>query len=174
MANTLHQANLTVSAEEDRLLLRLSTSKNQEYRFWLTRRFLRLLWSVLVKAAERVPGIGEQSDESVRRALLSFQHDAAVQQADFKTAYKADALHTPFGSEPALLTGAKLKTLRSGAIDLSLETSDKRTLGIRLDAKLLHSLCSVLAAAANKAEWELDLKMGAPLGSERVSGPIMH
>jgi len=174
MSNSLHQVNLTVSTEEYRLLLRLSTSKQHEYRLWLTRRFLRLLWSVLVKAAERLPGIGEQSDESVRRALLSFQHDAAVQEADFKTAYKATAVETPFGSEPTLLTGAKLKTLRSGAIELSLETIDKRTLSVRLDSNLLHSFCSVLAAAANKAEWNLDLKVGQPMGAEKDSGPLVH
>jgi hypothetical protein len=174
MANSLHQVNLTVSSEEDRLLLRLSTSKQHEYRLWLTRRFVRALWGVLVKAAERLPGIGEQSDESVRLALLSFQHDAAIKEADFKTAYQGTTFETPFGIDPVLLTGAKLKTQRSGAIELSLETFDKRTLSLRLDSKLLHSLCSVIAAAAAKADWDLDLKVGVPLSADRSSGPMMH
>ena len=174
MANSLHQVNLTVAHEEDRLLLRLSTSKQHEYRFWLTRRFVRALWSVLMKAAERQPGIGEQSDESVRQALLSFQHDAALKGADFKTAYQDTALETPFGSDPVLLTGAKLKTQRSGAIELSLDAADKRTLSVVLDSNLLHSLCGVIAAASAKAEWDLDLKVGEPLLSARASGPMMH
>lgn len=174
MANSLHQVNLTVSNEEDRLLLRLSTSKQHEYRFWLTRRFVRSLWSVLVRAAERQPGIGEQSDESVRRALLSFQHDAAIKGADFKTAYQDTALETPFGSEPSLLTGAKLKARRSGVIELSLDTIDKRTLSVVLDSNLLHSLCGVIAAAAAKAEWDLELKVGAPMSTDRAPGPIVH
>jgi hypothetical protein len=174
MADALHQVNLTVSSEEDRLLLRLSTSKRLEYRLWLTRRFLRALWQVLLQAAERLPGVGEQSDEAVRKVLLSFQHDAAVKEADFKTAYKAGDLGTPFGPEPALLCGAKLKTMRSGAVELSLETIEKQTLSVRLDAKLLHSLCSVLAAAAAKAEWDLDLRVGVPLQGDRPERPRLH
>ncbi len=163
MVDTLHQLNLTVSTEEDRLLLRLSTSGKNEYRLWLTRRFVRALWSVLIKAAERQPGVGEQSDEEVRKALLSFQHDAAVKDADFKTVYKAGDFECPLGETPVLLTGAQLKTSRSGAVDLTLQTADDRSLSVRLDPKLLHSLCSILSAAAKKAEWELDLAIGTPL-----------
>ena len=69
MVDTLHQLNLTISTEEDRLLLRLSTSGRSEYRLWLTRRFVRALWDVLVKAAERQPGVGDQGNEEVRKAI---------------------------------------------------------------------------------------------------------
>jgi hypothetical protein len=174
MVDTLHQLNLTVSTEEDRLLLRLSTSGKNEYRLWLTRRFVRALWEVLIKAAERQPGVGEQSDEEVRKALVSFQHDAAVKEADFKTAYKASDFACPLGEAPVLLTGAQLKTSRSGDVELSLQTADDRSVSVRLDPKLLHSLCSVLAAAAKKAEWELDLAVGTPLVSRSPDRARVH
>ncbi len=165
MTDTLHQLNITVSTEEDRLLLRLSTTGKREYRLWLTRRFVRALWDVLLKVAERQPGVGEQGDEEVRKALLSFQHDAAINEADFKTAYKGGELETPLGEEPVLLTGAQLKTSRSGNVELTLTltATDNRTVSVRLDPKLLHSFCGMLAAAAKKAEWALDLSVGTPL-----------
>ncbi|MSO75024.1 MAG: hypothetical protein EXQ99_07790 [Alphaproteobacteria bacterium] len=171
---TLHQLNLTVSTEEDRLLLRLSTSGKKEYRLWLTRRFVRALWDVLVKVAERQPGVGDQGDEEVRKALLSFQHDAAINEADFKTAYKAAALETPLGEAPVLLTSAQLKTSRSGNVELTLHATDDRTVSVRLDPKLLHSLCEMLASAAKKAEWELDLTIGKPLANKVSDRARVH
>lgn len=174
MTDSLHQLNLTISTEEDRLLLRLSTSAKNEYRLWLTRRFVRALWEVLVRAAERQPGVGDQGDEQVRKALLSFQHDAAIKEADFKTAYKSGDLDCPFGEEPVLLTGAQLKSSRSGTVELMLQTADDRSVSVRLDPKLLHSFCSMLAAAAKKAEWELDLAIGAPLAKTLPDRIRMH
>lgn len=174
MTDALHQVNLTYSSEEDRILLRLSTSARQEYRLWLTRRFVGALWPILVKASERMPGIGEQTDEDVRKALVSFQHAAAVKDADFKTAYKGSGFETPFGEAPVLLIGAQLKTSRSGAVDIALQTEDKRTVSVRLEPKLLHSLCSILAAAARKADWSLDLSVGAPLSAPPTDQARVH
>ena len=175
MSDALHQLNITISNEEDRLLLRVSTTAKQEYRLWLTRRFVRALWGVLIKAVERQAGADVQGDDEVRNALLSFQHEAAVKGADFKTAYTAQAFEAPFGEKPVLLVGAQLKAGRVGNFELTLQTIDERSVAVRLDAKLLHSFCSILSAAAKKADWGLDLKIGAPLGAAQTpEGAKVH
>ena len=41
--------NVSYAAREDRLLLRVSTSEDEEFRIWLTRRYTGLLLGVLNK-----------------------------------------------------------------------------------------------------------------------------
>ena len=48
----LHQLKVDYDAEQDRLLMQVATSEGVEVRLWLTRRFVKLLWPLLVKLAE--------------------------------------------------------------------------------------------------------------------------
>jgi hypothetical protein len=48
----LHQLKVDYNAEQDRLLMLIATSDGVELRMWLTRRFVKLLWPLLVKLAE--------------------------------------------------------------------------------------------------------------------------
>ena len=49
------------SAEDDRLLLRLSTRDRTEYRLWLTRRFVKVLWGALIQTLEKTPEASPQA-----------------------------------------------------------------------------------------------------------------
>ena len=51
----LHQLKIDFNAEQDRLLMLVSTDDGAEVRMWLTRRFVKLLWPLLAKRAE-APG----------------------------------------------------------------------------------------------------------------------
>ena len=51
----LHQFNMEYVAEEDRLLLRVQTVDHNEFLVWLTRRYVKQLWPLLVKLLERDP-----------------------------------------------------------------------------------------------------------------------
>ena len=46
----LHQMQIVFVPEQDRLLFRLNTTgrQQQEFRFWLTRRYVRILWKALL------------------------------------------------------------------------------------------------------------------------------
>ena len=48
----LHQLKIDFNAEQDRLLMLVSTDDGAEVRMWITRRFVKLLWPLLVKLAE--------------------------------------------------------------------------------------------------------------------------
>src|SRR5687767_15391204 len=47
----LHQLKVDYDAEQDRLLMLVATSEGVELRLSLTRRFVKLLWPLLVKLA---------------------------------------------------------------------------------------------------------------------------
>ncbi len=55
MPSALHQITMSYAPEEDRLLLRISTADKTEYQLWLTRRFVGVLWTALMKRKEKQP-----------------------------------------------------------------------------------------------------------------------
>ena len=86
----LHQLKVDYDAEQDRLLMLVATSEGVELRLSLTRRFVKLLWPLLVKLAEEAsPRIRTQANPEARRALLGLEHEHAVSKADFSKPYDA-------------------------------------------------------------------------------------
>ena len=84
----LHQLKVDYDAEQDRLLMLVATSESVELRLTLTRRFVKLLWPLLVKLAEEAsPRIRTQADPEARLALLNLEHEEAMARADFSKPY---------------------------------------------------------------------------------------
>jgi len=99
----LHQLKIDFDAEQDRMLMLIAASEQVEVRMWLTRRFVKLLWPLLVKLAEEgSPRIRTQSNPEARKALLSIEHEQAVSKANFSQPYDDSIRATPLGAEPLL------------------------------------------------------------------------
>jgi hypothetical protein len=79
----LHQINIGFSPEEDRLLLRINTTGKTEYRLWMTRRYVKVLWRMLTKSVESLPDVVAQAAPESREAVKSFQREEARQAADY-------------------------------------------------------------------------------------------
>ena len=105
----LHQLKVDYDAEQDRLVMLVATNEGVELRLALTRRFVKLLWPLLVKLAEEAsPRIRTQANPEARKALLGLEHEHAVSKADFSKPYDAVGSTTPLGETPLLL--ARIQT----------------------------------------------------------------
>ena len=155
----LHQITLRYHPVEDRALLRVSTQDRSEFRFWLTRRLLQALWSVLIRLLETDERVRRQPRPEVARQVLSFQHEHALQQSDFSTVYREDPASFPIGEEPLLLTEIQVKKAARGSQLLCLRGAGGRGAELALKPTLLHSLCRLLADTSSKAGWDLDLRI---------------
>ena len=154
----LHQIRIDYTQEQDRLLLRISTDDGSELRFWLTRRFVKGLWPVLMKMAEAVGEARAQHDPTIRTAMLEFEHDKAVRQADFATPYKS-ATNLPLGAEPLLVTRLRAQPDGSGNAVLSLHPTQGHGMDLAMDSMLLHSLTRLLQGAVGKTDWDIRLEL---------------
>jgi hypothetical protein len=154
----LHQIRIDYHQERDRLLLRVSTDDSSELRFWLTRRFVKGLWPALMKMAETVGETRAQPDPTVRKAMLEFEHDKAVRQADFTTPYKAPA-NLPLGADPLLVTRLRAQPDGHGKAVLSLHPTQGQGMDLAMDAMLLHSFTRLLQAAVGKTDWDMRLNL---------------
>lgn len=158
----IHQIQVRYDEEHDRILLRLSTQDGREYRFWLTRRFVKRLWPMLVEMLAWDRAVGAQVDVATRQTVLDIQHESYVQQGDFATAYQEVPRQLPLGEAPVLAAHGKGSRLDGGRCLLSLLPQQGQGIDITLDNRLLHLLGKLLQEAVKQADWDIGLQLGNP------------
>ena len=160
----IHQMQVAFSLEEDRLQLRINTDAKMEFRFWLTRRFVKRFWPGLrqaleVNASSTMPTT--VATPANRTAMLNFMHQHAVSQTDFSSPFQDTSNETPLGPRPILVTRARLEPRPQGGYMVSLHPQDSYGIEVAMDAKLLHSFCQLLTDATQKADWDLPLLLAS-------------
>ena len=156
----LHQLKVEYDPEQDRLLMLVATSEGMELRLSLTRRFVKLLWPLLVKLAEEAsPRIRTQPNPEARKALLSIEHEQAVSKANFAQPYDDSTRATPLGAEPLLLARIQTGHDPNGHPVVAMHPTEGQGITLTLDPVLLHSVCRLLQAAVKKSDWDMDLKL---------------
>ena len=166
----IHQIQMLYDKQQDRILLRVSTRDQTEFRFWLTRRFVKRLWGLLLKMLEQDESFRTLSLEA-RRALLGMQHELFVGAGDFSQAYEADARQLPLGPEPELLTTARGKLGAQGAQILSLHPAQGQGIDIALKSKLLHLIVKLLSDAVSRSDWDIKITLMSAAGPFAAGSP---
>jgi hypothetical protein len=110
----------------DRLLLRVSTTDGAEFRFWLTRSFVKKLWAMLLRMVEWDKAVQQQFYASTRQAVLEIQHQGFSQQGDFSKGFEEAARNFPLGEAPVLLASGKGVRRDDGLYVLSLYPAQGR------------------------------------------------
>ncbi len=80
----ISQLQLTYVPDEDRILFRVNTDTNEEFRFWITRRFSMLLIQALMAHRAADPDVSTQSSDAAKQAVQSFKRDEAISQGNFQ------------------------------------------------------------------------------------------
>ena len=156
----LQQLKVEYDAEQDRLLMLVATNEAMELRLSLTRRFVKLLWPLLVKLAEEAsPRIRNQANPEARKALLGLEHETAVSKADFSKPYDAGESARPLGDAPLLLARIQTGHDRNGQPIVALHPSEGQGVTLSFDSVLLHSVCRLLQAAVKGSDWDMELKL---------------
>ena len=162
----IQQIQIKFVAVEDRLLLRVSSTDHVEFRFWMTRRFVNLIWPAVQKALADTPRIQTQPSTAVKKELLAFEHKKAVGDSDFKTPFKETPKSLPLGDQPILLAKMQLRQNANGEIVMALAPEQGPGIDLPLTASLLHSLTELISSATRIAAWELSIPVDdSPLTS---------
>jgi len=165
----IHQIQIRLDEQQDRLLLRLSTTDACEYRFWLTRRFVKQLWALLLKMVEWDKAVQQQFDGAIRQTVLEIQHEGYAQQGDFSKRFEDTSRRYPLGEAPILLASGKGMRREGGLQVLSLYPAQGQGLDLTLDARLLHVFVKLLRDGAERAQWGITLALRDNAG--QVSQP---
>ena len=155
MSSPLHQTTMGFSAEDDRLLLRLSTRDMTEYQLWRTRRFVKGVWGALIQFLEKAP----QTAPKARGPVMAVEHFEAVRTAELSR--KHDEGTKKATPEPELIIGGTVKAEAGGLTRLVFNTKGGLTYTFTLNKKFLHLLLHLTASCAAKAEWDLETAVGS-------------
>lgn len=139
--------------------MRIKTSDEAEFRFWLTRRYVKLLWPIVLKMLEADQQIVLQDDPAAKSAVLSFQHETALQQSDFSTQFREEASIMPLGETPIVLARIQLKRRPNGLNVLCMHPEKGEGIELSMDRMLLHSFSKLLTDAVAVSEWDIELRI---------------
>lgn len=158
----IRQLQIAHDALQDRLILRVSTQADEEFRVWLTRRFLRELWPHLTKLLV-------QPQNSIPLAPGA---EAMPALPSFEQPFLDDKATYPLGSNPLLTSEIKVDTLADGSFHLTFREGRERSFDLGLTPDLLQALCAMLRAAADQAQWSLDMAYATPAATQASAGKI--
>ena len=153
MPPQLRQINVSYIDKEDRLLLRISTSEEQEYRLWCTRRFTRLLLDRFDDLFQQEVAAKVSVPPPARRDVAQMQHSLAVSEESFSKPYQAEPTTFPLGEDGLLVTTIKYNTRAGGAMQLQLTDGGDKGMALNLNGGLQHQLYELFQRAAVKAGW---------------------
>lgn len=153
MPGTLSQMQMLYSPEEDRVLFRLNTTDQKEYRFWLTRRFVQLLYRVLSEHIASDPDVSLQGTNEAKRAVMEFKREQVIERADFQQPFKEQP-ELPLGTDALL--AYKITSNRQGdQLHLGIHPKDRQGISMVINRDINTTLLQLLVTAVKKAEWNL-------------------
>lgn len=152
-APRLKQLNVSYVDVEDRLMLKVSTTDDKEYRAWCTRRFTRILMDRLEAMFETEVDEQQVVPQETRKEVAQIRHDSAVEQKAFEQPYEAEPMEYPLGEEGVLLTTLRYNRLESGSVSINLSDNDGKGLSLNMDGKLQHQLYELFQRATRRAGW---------------------
>ena len=143
MTSALHQITMSFLAEDDRLLMRVSTTDKNEFHFLLTRRFVNILWPALMTVIEKEDPASKQNlMPGARKAVTAMKHQEAIAESNFSHTHDEDTKQlTP---NPLLVTGGSVNPGKQGVTGLTFKTQGGAEIKISLNKTLLHALCRLL------------------------------
>jgi len=165
--SAIQQLQMSYSAEEDRVLLRLNTTDHEEFRFWLTRRYCQLLIQALNAHRSADPDVSAQASSVARQAVEDFKKEAANSQGNFEQAFQ-EASSFPLGEVPTLAQKLRYR-VDSGLLALTIEPKNGSGITIKLDSKLNFNVTKLLQSAVKTGEWQLDMGQGPQQAASTIS-----
>lgn len=180
----LRSFRVAYDREQDRILLLLASDDEHDHALWLSRRFLRELWPVLIKALSAGSRIGHQAKGPFGHEVLAFEREVALQRARLTPEDRARAAgHTaeagtsateprpakegPRPRRSMVAVSASVRAAPGRPTAFTFGTADRRRFTFTLDLDNLHLFAELLHQAVSRSEWDLSLHV--PWESSRQS-----
>lgn len=155
----INQIQIRYAPLEDRIVLRLNTEEASEFRFWITRRYAKLLAVSLLKLLHSSADVQVHKEEGVKKAVMSFKHEEALSQADFAKSFQAQPKNLPLGNAPILLSKLTVKQTPDGKPMLCMYPEQGQGIDLALQPQLLHSISKLFADALEASDWGVEFDL---------------
>ena len=185
-AMDIHQLSVNYIQEQDRILMRINTTADEELRLWFTRRLslglLPMLGKIVAGQTAKLEAAKPErispnalADEQTKQMLAEFKRQELLQKADFQTPYKEKAITLPLGTEPLLVTEVNVTPLPTGQLQLRFNekipgVETPRGFQVSLEQNLVHGFMHLLHKAVDTSQWRQAMGIAVPEVEARLPG----
>lgn len=150
--SSLHRIELSYNEVEDRILLILYTLDFQEYRFWLTRRMLKLFSDTLDQLLEMDKNnvIKHMKDEKEMSEKIQAEKE---QRKDTAEKFSHRITTRPLGDQPELLIKFQCGIVDQGVFKLHLENIKGQWIEFGGDSSLISAFKQLITQTLPKTTW---------------------
>ncbi len=145
MSDQLHQINIAYMDKEDRLLMRTTTQKGDEYRVWFTRRYAGLLMEVLNKFLKERGGMTTVGSTPQATQMLK---EGALEKP-----FEKKAANYPLGEDGFLAYAIKTTVTEDKILNLQMLPEKGQGFTLNLSSALLYMFHNLLTQGITKADW---------------------
>ena len=153
------QLNGTYFPEEDRLMLKIRTKDDAEYRLWLTRlitqKILAVIEKISIKSIEASTKHKALS-KNVVETLDEMQQKNIEGQTDLTQKYQSTA-NLPLGAEPILITNATFTIFQNSKVTMKFVLKLKDPIQFEFNMMTLAKVRVLLTRLCEKGKWNLNL-----------------
>ena len=162
----IKQLNGTYVPAEDRILLRITTEAEEEFRFWLTRPITSQLLGAIHGAAERT--IAQKFPAQVAQTVAEFEQQAVKAQTKLDDPFQPGATF-PLGELPGLVV--KLAVGEKGHdVSLDLTMPNGASVNLCIPRLLAQQFGVLLDGLQQKGNWGI-AQTAAPASPATDAGP---
>lgn len=151
----LRQMEVGYNPIHDRLILFLHMDDFTEYRFWLTRRYVKYLWQGLKQQLEADPNHDANQEEEIQRVNQAFNQEQTARHETGAQQFTNRLQNTPLGQEPILLCRLQIKTDVGPYPVLCMHPHQGQGMEIAMNRMMIHSLLRLIVDGVAKADWDL-------------------
>jgi RNA-binding protein YhbY len=160
-----HQLNGTYYPEEDRIMFRIKSTNNEEYRFWLTRIIVKKTLDVIEKIS--IKNISDNTKNKLITHELVETIDKMQQKSleaitDLSIPFKT-ANSLPFGPTPQLIKEINFTFTNESAVKVKITDKDLRQIDFDFNATTLNKIRILLHELNKKADWGLTQEVNEKL-----------
>jgi hypothetical protein len=139
--------NISYVPKEDRLLLKISSRTNDEYRLWLTRRYCGLLIKLF---NDEIDKYGGEPTVAASDEAKQLYHNGALEKA-----YEEEINNYPLGEDGVLAFRINKGENAQGNIVLELAPEDGQGISLNLNKTLIYMFNNILMQGVQQAGWNL-------------------
>jgi hypothetical protein len=154
------QLNGTYFPEEDRLMLKIRTKDDAEYRLWLTRlitqKILAVIEKISIKSIEASTKHKALS-KNVVETMDEMRQKNIERQTDLTQKYQTTA-NLPLGAEPILITNATFTIFQNTKVTMKFVLKLKDPIQFEFNMMTLAKVRVLLTRLCEKGKWNLNLE----------------
>lgn len=152
----IQKINGTYIVDQDRILLRMSSTAHEELRLWITRRTCLNLLAELSKTSVKIVENDHKVAPSTAKIIDQFNQETLSRNVDYRVPFEPK-IKLPLGHDPILIKAIQWRTLPDlpdGSFNIAWDLMNGKVISTPLNALKLNAFRLLIEKLILEAHWD--------------------